>query len=296
MSADAGVEPWARRLLRLPKRASDEDAARRTACVFTQLRPPQRRFRREIGLFYDFTPVLLPWAHVAGTRELFGHYFVDTAGLCDKIVAISGATRADARWLSTLDADDVVLGYPGPSLCVEGHACSGTVSRARRVILVVATREPRKNGGFLLDWFQTTRVLKDDTELWWVGPSGWLCEEPRGRGGRPVRFLGTVSDADLCRLYRQAAFTVYPALYEGFGFPVLDALRHGAPVLCGFHSSLREFAGPGVFYFDPCDPSSLDTACRDLLNCLPYIFLRPELNGRFSWDKLAQTVLNLTEC
>lgn len=294
VSADAGVEPWARRLLQMPRRACARQRARH-ACVFTQLRPAVRQFRREIGLFYDFTPVLLPWVHGAGTRDLFGRYFADTSGLCDKVVAISGATQGDARWLSAQGANDVVLGYPGPSLCVAEHAWPRAGVRAGRVILVVATREPRKNGDFLLDWFRRTRVLNEDVELWWVGPAGWLCAEPRPRVGRRIRYLGTVSDAELCRLYQYAAFTVSPSLYEGFGFPVLDALRHGAPVLCGFHSALREFAGPGVFYFDPCDAASLDAACRDLLACRPGAFSRPELDTRFSWDRLAQTVLNLTE-
>src|SRR5262249_8699474 len=73
--ADADVEQWTRRLLRRPKQGQDRRRERRAACVFTQLRPGIRRFRREIGIFYDFTPVLLPWAHVAGTRERFGDFF-----------------------------------------------------------------------------------------------------------------------------------------------------------------------------------------------------------------------------
>ena len=289
--ADADVERWARRLFRDPCSADTRPPA---AAVYTQLRPPVRRGRREIGIFYDFTPVLLPWAHVAGTRDQFGDFFAGTSGLCDKVVAISRATRADARWLAAVPAGDVVLGYPGPSLCADEHASADAVSRSGRVVLVVATREPRKNGDFLLDWFRTTRALPDDMELWWVGPAGWLDGPRRAvRGGRRVRFWGAVSDAVLCRLYRHAAFSVYPSLYEGFGFPVLDALRHGTRVLCGFHSSLQEFAGPGVHYFDACDPASLDAACRDLLACPAGPVRRADLDGRFSWDALARTVLDL---
>src|SRR5207237_6361078 len=166
------------------------------------------------------------------------------------------------------------------------------------VLLVVSTLEPRKNGPFLLHWFLNTRVLNDDTELWWVGPHGWLLDQRssqrqhQGRG-RTIRFLGVVSDGALCELYRQASFTVYPSLYEGFGFPVLDSLRHGAPVLSSFNSSLQEFAGPGVFYFDPCDPASLDEACRELLAQQPLTIQRNDLDERCSWDALARTVVSL---
>ncbi len=63
---------------------------------------------------------------------------------------------------------------------------------------------------------------------------------------------------------RTAAWTIYPSLYEGFGFPVLDSLRHGAPVLASLNSSLREFDSPGLQFFDPYDAPTLDEAWRAL--------------------------------
>jgi hypothetical protein len=74
---------------------------------------------------------------------------------------------------------------------------------------------------------------------------------------------------------------------------VLDSLLHGTPVLSSFHSSLQEFAGPGVFYFDPYDAASLDAACRALLTSPPQAIDHADLRRRFSWDALAQTVLSL---
>jgi glycosyltransferase involved in cell wall biosynthesis len=298
---DVDLPGWVRGLLRRPKRAHDAGLAGRCPGLYTWLRPGRRHFRRELAILYDFTPVVVPWAHVRDTRDDFGKFFETTSGLCDGAVAISRSTRADARWLCALPPEDVVVGYPGPSLCVHAHADPRPVTRRDDVILVVATREPRKNGLFLLRWFLDTAALDPGAQLWWVGPRGWWSSEawPSGRRGRSrlVRFLGMVSDRALCRLYRQAAFSIYPSLYEGFGFPVLDALRHGTPVLSGFNSSLQEFAGPGVFYFDPCDPASLDDACRDLLAALrgplPPCFDRDDLDRRFSWDALAQTVLAL---
>lgn len=292
--ADADLDGWARTLLRRPRRAHDAALAGRSPGVYTLLRPAERHFRRELCIFYDFTPALMPWAHVPETVYHFGRFFAYTSGLCDGAVAISQSTRADARWLAAVPPEDVVVGYPGPSLCVRQHASAQPVRRRRDVVLVVSTLEPRKNGRFLFDWFQTTPVLGPDAELWWVGPNGWMCDWPRRRrgGARQVRFLGMVPDARLCALYREAAFSIYPSLYEGFGFPVLDALRHGCPVACGYHSSLQEFEGAGVYYFDVGDPGTLDAACRELL-AEPAAFERPDLDDRFSWDALAHTVLSL---
>jgi glycosyltransferase involved in cell wall biosynthesis len=296
--ADTDLDAWVRRLLRRPKHAHDACLASRCAGVYTLLRPRERHFRQEIGLFYDFTPCVVPWAHTADTREHFGIFFTETSGLCDKMVAISASTKRDAGWLSAARQQDTVVCAPGPSLCVGQHAHPGPVERLGSVVLVVSTLEPRKNGRFLLDWFLGTSALRPDTELWWVGPHGWLHETGRSRrfgGRRPVKFLGMVSDRRLCELYRQSAFSIYPSLYEGFGFPILDSLRHGTPVACAYHSALAEFAGPGVHYFDACDAASLDDACRALSATTSLALKRYDLEERCTWDRLACEIIGLTQ-
>jgi glycosyltransferase involved in cell wall biosynthesis len=293
-AADEDVGRWAKRLLKRPHQQHDAELASRCAGIYTLLRPPARHFRREISVLYDFTPLIVPWAHVQETREHFGIFFSETSGLSDAAVAISKATKDDAQWLSPLPPEAVVAGYPGPSLCVHRHACAGRVERSRNIILVVSTLEPRKNGRLLLDWFLDTKALSPEMELWWVGPKGWLHEhsaETHLRASKKqVRFLGMVPDRELCKLYRRAAFAVYPSLYEGFGFPVLDALWHETPVVCAFNSSLQEFAGPGVHYFDACDPATLDDACRELFARGAGSVHRDDLCENYSWDKLARTV------
>jgi glycosyltransferase involved in cell wall biosynthesis len=240
----------------------------------------------------------MPGMHVRETREHFGRLFTRHSALCDKLVANSYCTKADAGWLCARPADDVVVCYTGPSLCVRTHAHRGVVERKENAILVVSTLEPRKNGPFLFKWFLETAALQKDTELWWVGPNGWLLDLAPARmrtseRGRRIRFLGVVSDRRLCELYQQARFTIYPSLYEGFGFPVLDSLRHGAPVVCSYNSSLKEFAGPGIFYFDPCDRETLDDACLNLLRTPPGAMKRDDLEDRYSWDLMASQVLAL---
>jgi glycosyltransferase involved in cell wall biosynthesis len=298
--ADDDLARWARRLVLGRRRPHDAWLARRCAAVYTMLRPDRRHFRRELCLLHDFTPALMPAAHVAETREHFGTLFGHTAALCDKLVANSHSTWADAAWLCTMPPENVVVCHPGPTICVRQHASTETVCRRRNVILVVSTFEPRKNGPFLLRWFLRTRALPPKTELWWVGPNGWLLQRitrdqvMSGRD-RLVKFLGVVSDRRLCELYRAAAFTIYPSLYEGFGFPVLDSLRHGTPVVSSFNSSLQEFVGEGVHYFDPCAPASLDAACRDVLASGPGGVHRRDLDLKYSWDTMARQILALCD-
>jgi len=298
LAADSDLGRWTRRLLRRPRQSHDPALAGRSSCLFPLLLPADRHFRKELCILFDLTPLLLPWTHVKDTIRDFGTHFNRRAVRCDMALAISHSTRHDCCWMTGLRPDQVCVGYPGPSLCVGAHASARRVSRSQRFILVVSTLEPRKNGRFVLEWFLQSNRLDPELELWWVGPNGWKCDLARrfqGRlRGRTIRFLGMVSDAELCELYRQAACSVYPSLYEGFGFPVLDALRHQTPVVCSYNSSLQEFAGPGVFYFDPCDPASLDEACSRALDQQPALIQRPELDEHFSWDRLAEKVVALS--
>jgi glycosyltransferase involved in cell wall biosynthesis len=286
---------WARSVCGRPKHAFDAETAQRNTGIYTWARSSERRFGREIGIFYDFTPLIVSRTHTAGLCEGF-HRQVHASQFCEKVLAISHSTRADAAWLSPVPSDDVVVAYPGPSQCLDRHAHAGSVTRRKNVILIVGTREPRKNGDFLVDWFLHTRLLPDDFELWWAGPKGWLWDGPQVDRAKErwkrVKFLGMVSDSRLCELYQLATFTVYPSLYEGFGFPVLDSLLHGAPVLCSYNSSLVELESPGVFYFDPCDAATLDAAYRDLA-AGPVAIDAGELRHRFCWDTMARTVLSL---
>jgi glycosyltransferase involved in cell wall biosynthesis len=295
-SADRDLKRWVERLLTFPRAKFDKSRARQGATLFTTLRPDERQSRWEMGILYDFCPVLLPWTQVEETRRYFERFYARSASLCDRVVAISRSTRQDASWLSPIPPDRIRVGYPGASLCVQAHASGRSALRNKRMILVVSTLEPRKNAGFLLDWFGRTNILDPGMELYWVGPRGWLSMPTAGSrhsplGNRKVRFLGVVSDCRLCELYRQAAFTIYPSLYEGFGFPVLDSLRHQTPVACALHSSLQEFEGPGVYYFDPHDPASLEETCTRLLQERDRGFARNDLEARFSWEELAQEII-----
>lgn len=301
-ACDDDLVAWTRRLLRHQRVPHDPQRARRSAAVYTALRPAVRHFRREIGILYDFTALLLSWSHAAQTRLHFGRFFAAGSTLCDKLVAISASTKHDAGWLCAAPHKDVVVAYPGPSLCVHRHAHPEIAGRRPEIILVVSTLEPRKNGPFLLGWFARSAALEPEAELWWVGPKGWwtsgkmvreLTRSRRGGRGNRIRFLGMVSDRRLCALYRQAGLTIYPSLYEGFGLPVLDSLLHETPVLCSFHSSLQEFAGPGVFYFDAGDAASLDAAYRTFRKSGPPPIDADALRRRFSWDVLARRVLAL---
>jgi glycosyltransferase involved in cell wall biosynthesis len=291
------IAQWRTELLRLPRSPFNADVAARSAILHTFLRSEVGSFRRELGILYDFAPTLLPYAHEQGMKERFDRFCTKEITRFHKVIADSCATKTDAEWLCAYPGSDIVVALPGPSQCVDGHLAHGPSRRRRELFLAVSIVHPRKNAPFLLDWFLTSPVVREGSELWWVGPVDHQMRHwsrlRRREHGRTVKFLGMVSDARLCRLYQEVGCTVYPSLYEGFGFPVLDSLFHGTPVLCSFNSSLREFAGPGVFYFDACYKPSLDDAYGELCAASPDRIERPDLRERCTWEGLADAIAEL---
>lgn len=114
-----------------------------------------------------------------------------------------------------------------------------------------------------------------------------------------VHVLGRVPQEDLPALYANAKLFVFPSVYEGFGMPVLEAMRMGVPVLTSKRSSLPEVAGDAALY---CNPESVDDLARTILNILGNKKLREvmiqrghERSKRFSWDHFTGKVLAAIE-
>ena len=296
---DQDLGRWARRLWQGTKEPLGSPEAGSIG-VWPMLRPIERTFDREVSVVHDLTPQLLPHTHKEVTRQHFQGLCAKAIVSSDVALAVSHSTAADASWLTAIDPSRIVVAQSGPSLCVERHVHPGEAKRRPDVGLVVSTLEPRKNPEFLCDWFHTSTALPPRAELWWVGSIGWLTSrrdlkqfERRPGSRRRIRFLGVVDDPALCKLYRTAAWSAYPSLYEGFGFPVLDALRHGTPVLASGNSSIREFDSPGLRCFDPADSGSLDAAYRALIgDGQPIEIPRGPLDRAYSWDNVARTLLH----
>lgn len=104
--------------------------------------------------------------------------------------------------------------------------------------------------------------------------------------------LGRVPDADLEALYSQAAAVSFPSLYEGFGFPALEAMRRGIPVVTARTSSLPEVGGDAALYVD--DPLDAEALARALQQALEerdhWAALGRTRAATFSWDRAAAEV------
>jgi len=113
----------------------------------------------------------------------------------------------------------------------------------------------------------------------------------RSRSAKDIKFTGFVTDDDLMDLYSCAEMLVFPALYEGFGLPVLESMACGTPVACGDVSSLPEVGGDAVSYFSP-DSDSMCDAIRRVLEDTDYrqrcVTRGIERSRQFTWEATAK--------
>jgi len=128
----------------------------------------------------------------------------------------------------------------------------------RPYLLNVGTLEPRKNIAFLVEIFELLRGFDGDLVL--AGMKGWsfqpiLDRISSSRRADRIRLLDYVAEADLPALYAGAELFVFPSLYEGFGFPPLEAMACGTPVLSSTAGSLPEVLGEGAEFCPGFDPA-----------------------------------------
>ena len=115
--------------------------------------------------------------------------------------------------------------------------------------------------------------------------------------GGSVRYLGYVAPEDKPALYKNASLFVYPSLYEGFGFPVVEAFVAGTPVITSNRSSLPEVAGDAAYLVNPLNVSDIALAIQRLLSDqtlrLHYIAKGKARAAQFSWGRAAEELLSM---
>jgi glycosyltransferase involved in cell wall biosynthesis len=170
----------------------------------------------------------------------------------------------------------------------------------RPYFLFVGTIEPRKNLVRLLDAFAQFSAASPGVNLVLTGQRGWKCEEIYARARRPdvadrVILLDYVEEASLPALYSHALACVYPSLFEGFGFPVVEAMSCGTPVLTSNRTSLAEIGEGAALLVNPEDTRAITDG---LLALAGDAGLRADLRKRglaraatFSWDETGRRTL-----
>ncbi len=206
----------------------------------------------------------------------------------------------------TIPDDRVVPIHSGIPEVVEGNAARGAgAAGGARYVLALGTIEPRKNLTTLVKAFDQVARRDDDLRLVLAGPPGWDADRVTAaigdaqNGDRIVR-LGFVADELRGDLLAGATVFAYPSLYEGFGFPPLEAMRAGVPVVASTAGSLPEVLGDAALLVAPTDVDALAAAIEDFAHADPARSARVDAIergfarvGRYQWDHTAARLTDL---
>jgi glycosyltransferase involved in cell wall biosynthesis/2-polyprenyl-3-methyl-5-hydroxy-6-metoxy-1,4-benzoquinol methylase len=269
---------------------------------------PQEHHGNLVVTIHDISFLLYPQFHTEANRLHCFNGTLKAALYADRIIAVSQQTKQDLIQYFAIPEDRIRIVHEAPR-----HFCfpernddliRSTLERLgvyRNFVLFVGSLEPRKNLKTLLTAYGSYVKRHARPELLVIaGGKGWLNEEIRqsvsGLGlEERVRFVGYVTEADLRVLYSAAKLFVYPALYEGFGLPPLEAMACGAPVITSNTSALPEVVGDAALLIDPHNSEELSHAMQRVL-CNDALRLRMRqqslLRARlFSWERAARETL-----
>ena len=246
--------------------------------------------RRRVITVHDLTYKRHPELLQAETLRNLETHMQREIARADAIICVSDSTRNDLLHFYQVDPSRVVTIHSGFGTAAEPERVEGLPSK---YILFVSTIEPRKNLGILLDAYARIREEYGGS-LVVVGRVGWKSEDIVERLHAPgVVHLDYLDARRLADVYRRADAFVLPSLYEGFGFPLLEAMAHGVPAIAARNSSLPEIGGNAALYFE-----SRDELAMQLDRVLTDADLRRTMieRGRarvaeFSWQRAGEETL-----
>lgn len=301
-----------------------QDFDRMARIFFLQTIVPFRALKDDVDIFWGAAhrlPLFLPkriarvvtihdlvWKYAPATMKPLGRvadqiFMKQAVYEADRVLVVSESTSKDLSVQYPAVASRVRLVRPGIPLLPQSADLTelSFIGVDRPYVLFVGTVEPRKNLERLVKAYSSLpKKIIDLYPLVIVGGKGWIktdlyqlvrCHNLESS----VYFTGFVSDKQLATLYSYAHIVAMPSLYEGCGFPLLEAMSYGVPVLTSNTSSLPEVAGDAAVVVDPLDISSIATGLRRLLtDDVLYDAMSKHALHRaslFSWDKAAQETL-----
>jgi glycosyltransferase involved in cell wall biosynthesis len=291
-AATAGGGPWGELI---PSVTIPVEASNRVGWVMGEQRYlPRAAASRGVDVLHSLASTAPAWGsfkRVTTIHDLIyrahpeAHFGVRTIGMrmlvplaarrSDRIIAISESTRGDLERLLGTPPEKIDVVNQGMGAEIAARPVpAGELRRRhglgdREVLLSVSAKRPAKNLKRLID---ALALIPAERRPVLIVPGYATPYEAELRAhadaagvAADVRWLGWTSDDELEGLYALAAVFAFPSLYEGFGLPVLEAMRRGVPVVCSDRSSLPEVAGDAALTFDPEDPRAIAAAIQEVL-------------------------------
>jgi glycosyltransferase involved in cell wall biosynthesis len=250
-------------------------------------RLPKRRFRTQIATFHDLFVMTAEYS-TPEFRARFTEQARRAAGEASRIIAVSHFTANQVKEL---------LGVEPERLRVVHHGIQPLRVYPRtpeKIVLHVGAIQQRKNIARLVRAFA---AVPDDWRLVLAGSAGYGAEEILGEIAdsayrERITVTGYVSNEDMARYYSRASVFAFPSLDEGFGMPVLEAMRAGVAVIASNRSAVPEVCGDAAVLIDPLKVEDLAEALgeltRDAEMRANWEGLGKKRANEFSWQRAAR--------
>lgn len=203
----------------------------------------------------------------------------------EHVFAISQATKADIMKNYGIKDNKISVVYPG----VDRLKATGHSPVKGKYILYVGTLQPRKNIDALIE-----ATKNYSCRLIIAGKMGWKYKKQPGKN---IQYLGYVPESQLGILIKNSQGLVLASLYEGFGIPVVQAMRLGVPVLVSRNSSLTEIVGDSGLYIEPpFDVPAIRTGLEKLFTLSStqkqnLVTVAKHRSQQFAWQRTAEKIL-----
>jgi glycosyltransferase involved in cell wall biosynthesis len=258
---------------------------------------------------HDLSFILFPEFFSIKTR--LWHYLVSDKTAAKKaaeILTVSDSTKKDLVNIFKISSDKITvthLGVDEKAYNTISQPGDADVLKKYRLqpgyILYLGTIEPRKNVLGIVEAFEKLRGTSGSKcRLVLAGGLGWLYSRVLSRIKKSpcrsdIHLLSAVPEHDKPALYRNAQCLVFPSFYEGFGFPPLEAMASGTPVVASYNSSFPEVLDEACVYVKPYNSEMIYQALEQIFNdkrfCSNLIQKGNVRAGEFTWQKTAEKTL-----
>jgi glycosyltransferase involved in cell wall biosynthesis len=212
---------------------------------------------------HDLAPLALPEIMGSAIRRQYARMLINCAATrAEAILTVSEFTASELRKRLNVPPEKITVTHPGIDASWPEIAVKHVETDHVPYVLYVGNIKPNKNLILLLEAYARVAdsvpfclLLAGRIRGFGTGDEA-MIHRAKAMGDK-VRFAGEVSDTELIGLYAGASALVLPSLYEGFGLPLLEAMKLRCPVLCSRAGSLPEVAGDAALYFDPLSKQEL---------------------------------------
>jgi glycosyltransferase involved in cell wall biosynthesis len=264
-------------------------------------------------------PFVFPGRSVVTVHDLGYHHFPEahprtqrlylnlttrySAARASVVLADSQATADDLQRFYGIAPQKIRVIYPGvnPPAGDVTRPVRKTYHLPERYLLFIGTLQPRKNIRRLVEAFQHWQTAHPEQSIGLVlaGKKGWLFDPAWTQDTANVHVTGYIDEADKAALLSRAEALVFPSLYEGFGFPVLEAMHCGTPVIAADASSLPELVNNAGVLVNPLDIQAIADAMQRVIvddTLRQQLITRGRQQAQqFTWERCARQTLTALE-